>query len=316
MRIRIKVKKNKKMSAQPVASVPVSPWRQYAAIGSIALLSTAPVLAQNPANTPATGGRSRNATTGQTLPVGRFDIPAGSVGDAIAAFERISGWKVEIPDERMRSLPSKSASGVMPSARALDQILAGTGLVYRMQKPMHAVLALDNVRSSVEVADRAPLASPRYTEPLRNLPQTITVIPKAVIEQQGATSLTDALRNVPGITITAGEGGAPAGDNLTLRGNSARNDIFVDGVRDLSPQSRDPFNLEQIEVTKGPTSAITGRGSAGGAINLISKGPGISRFIGGSLALGNADTRRATLDINTPLGRIGLGERSAFRLNA
>jgi catecholate siderophore receptor len=80
----------------------------------------------------------------------------------------------------------------------------------------------------------------------------------------------------------------PAGDNLTLRGNSARNDIFVDGVRDLSPQSRDPFNLESVEVTKGPTSAVTGRGSAGGAINLNSKGPNLSRIVGGSLALGNA----------------------------
>ena len=87
--------------------------------------------------------------------------------------------------------------------------------------------------------------------------------------------MTEVLRNVPGLTITAGEGGTPAGDNLTLRGNSARNDIFVDGVRDLNPQSRDPFNLEQVEVTKGPTSAVSGRGSAGGAINLTSKAPGL-----------------------------------------
>ena len=85
-----------------------------------------------------------------------------------------------------------------------------------------------------------------------------------MIEEQGATTLRDVLRNVPGLTVAAGEGGTPAGDNLTMRGYSARNDLFVDGVRDLGPQSRDPFNMEQVEVTKGPSSAISGRGSAGG----------------------------------------------------
>src|SRR6185503_6580608 len=125
-------------------------------------------------------------------------------------------------------------------------------------------------------------------------------------------SLTDVLRNVPGLSIAAGEGGTPAGDNLTLRGNSARNDIFVDGVRDLNPQLRDPFNLEQVEVTKGPTSAVSGRGSAGGTVNLLSKNPGMSRALSGSFAFGNADTRRTTLDYNTSLQRLGMGERTAF----
>jgi catecholate siderophore receptor len=250
-----------------------------------------------------------------SLPVGRFDIPAGALADAIAVFEQVSGWKVEIPNEKMRTLATQGVTGVLPAGQALKQVLDGTGLRYRMGGSTRAILAFEEAVFSVDVNERAPLSSPRYTEPLRNLPQTITVIPKTVIEQQGATSLADVLRNVPGMTITAGEGGAPAGDNLTLRGNSARNDIFVDGVRDLSPQSRDPFNLEQVEVTKGPTSAITGRGSAGGAINLISKGPGMSRIIGGSLMLGNADTRRATVDINAPLAKLGLGERTAFRFN-
>ncbi|MCV4594307.1 TonB-dependent receptor plug domain-containing protein, partial [Escherichia coli] len=79
----------------------------------------------------------------------------------------------------------------------------------------------------------------------------------------------DVLANVPGITLTAGEGGAPAGDNLVIRGFSARNDIFIDGSRDLGAQSRDPFNLEQVEVVKGPSSTYTGRGSTGGTVNLV-----------------------------------------------
>lgn len=296
------------------AKSPFSERRKWVAIGALAAYSAsggaAALQAQSQGPDP-----TRKQQPGQSFPVVRFDIPAGALADAIAEFERTSGWQVEIPNERMRGLAAKPVQGVMPAGQALTRLLAGTGLRYLAAGSARAVLAFEEVRSTAEVNDRAPLASPRYTEPLRNLPQTITVIPKTVIEQQGAASLTDVLRNVPGLTITAGEGGTPAGDNLTLRGNSARNDIFVDGVRDLSPQSRDPFNIEQVEVTKGPTSAITGRGSAGGAINLISKAPGLGRILGGSAAFGNADTRRATVDLNTPLAKLGLGERTALRFN-
>ena len=250
-----------------------NPWVAAGTLAACAVTGIGPgalLRAQNPADQLA-----GNVET--TLPVVRLSISEGVLGDVLKEFERATGWRVEIPDPKMANLQSKGASGPMTAAQALRHILGGTGVTYRTVNPGRVVLEFPTVRSSVEVSERMPLPSPRYTEPLRDIPQTITVIPKDVIEQQAATSLTDVLRNVPGLTITAGEGGVPAGDNLTLRGNSARNDIFVDGVRDLSPQSRDPFNLEQVEVTKGPTSAITGRGSAGGAINLISKSPGISR---------------------------------------
>lgn len=175
---------------------------------------------------------------------------------------------------------------------------------------------LSGPHTVVEVHERiTPLSSPKYTEPLRNTPQTIMLIPKQVIEEQGATTLRDVLRNVPGLTVAAGEGGAPAGDNLTLRGFSARNDIFVDGVRDLGPQSRDPFNMEQVEVTKGPSPAFNGRGSTGGSINLVSKAPSLNPAFGGVIQMGTDHTRRFAGDINMPLGRMGLGERTAFRLN-
>ena len=138
----------------------------------------------------------------------------------------------------------------MPAAQGLRQALSGTGVTFRMSGASTATLAMVSVQESVEVSERAPVfaalyrAAPRYSADDHGHPE--------VIEQQGATSLTDVLRNVPGLTITAGEGGTPAGDNLTLRGNSARNDIFVDGVRDLSPQSRDPFNLESGRSHQGP----------------------------------------------------------------
>lgn len=302
MRIRIKPKKNDRFKKPGY-------WLAMGTLAACAVSGPGTAKAQtSPVSVKKDG-------TEQSLPVMRFSIAAGALDDVLRAFEQASGWKVEIPDAGMRNLPSQGVSGSMPAPQALRRLLAGTGLAYVMTAGSAASLRIEEKRDSIEVTDRAPVASPRYTEPLRDIPQTISVITKEVIEQQGATSLTDVLRNVPGLTITAGEGGAPAGDNLTIRGNSARNDIFVDGVRDLSPQSRDPFNLEQVEVTKGPTSAVSGRGSAGGTVNLISKGPSLSRVLGGSFALGNADTRRASVDVNTSLRALGMGERTGFRMN-
>lgn len=302
-----KVKKLKKLGI-------LDRQRRWMAMGTLAAYATA---GSGPAILKAdqVGTGPQDTLSSQTLPVVRFKIDPGPLAEAVEGFQRASGWRVILPEASMGTLPTKGLSGVMPANQALRQLLAGTGLSYRLNGPAEAILELETVRASVDVVERAPVFSPKYTEPLRDLPQTITVIPKNVIAQQGATSLTDVLRNVPGLTIAAGEGGTPAGDNLTLRGNSARNDIFIDGVRDLNPQSRDPFNLEQVEVTKGPTSAVSGRGSAGGTINLISKAPSLNRIIGGSVAFGNAGMRRFSVDLNTPLSRLGLGERSGFRLN-
>jgi len=162
------------------------------------------------------------------------------------------------------------------------------------------------------------LSSPKYTEPLLDVPQSITVIPQSVIQEQGATTLRDILRNVPGISMQAGEGGVPAGDNLSIRGFNARTDLFVDGIRDFGGYSRDPFNVEQVEVAKGPASSTTGRGSTGGAVNLVSKRPTLSPFYNTSLGVGTDDYFRGTVDVNQPLAperQDWLGSTS-LRLNA
>lgn len=150
---------------------------------------------------------------------------------------------------------------------------------------------------------------------LRDAPQSISVIPREVMEQQAASSLRDVLRNVSGISMAAGEGGGgPAGDNLTLRGFAARNDIFVDGIRDFASYTRDTFNIEQVEVVKGPSSAQTGRGSTGGYINLFSKQPEVRTFVGSTLGLGAPGYVRATGDFNLGGGDLGLGG-TAVRVN-
>ena len=242
----------------------------------------------------------------------KFDIPANTLESVLDKFQRAADIQVIIPDDAMRSLASLGVAGLYTTEQALREILRGTGVSYRFTDKKTVILEIHANAETVEVRDdsRPVVSSPKFTQPILDTPQTITVISKEVMEEQGATTLRDVLRNVPGLTITAGEGGNPAGDNLTLRGFAARNDIFIDGVRDLSPQSRDPFNLEQVDVVKGPGSTYTGRGSTGGSINLINKTPGIRRILAGTLDFGTDSTRRATADVNLPIG-----DTVAFRLN-
>lgn len=247
------------------------------------------------------------------LPPRKFDIAPGLLEQAMEAFRSATGLQVAFDKDAIRSLQSPGVSGTYTPEQALEKLLANTGAAFKFTSPNAILIELRAVGSMVNVTDQVAPTSPKYTEPLLDVPQTINIVPRAIMEQQGVTSLTEALRNVTGVTISAGEGGNAAGDNLTLRGFSARNDIFVDGVRDLSPQTRDSFNMEQVEVVKGPQSAFSGRGSAGGTINIVSKAPSLSKIVGGTVMFGNAGMKRGTVDINTPVKF--LGERTAFRLN-
>jgi len=114
----------------------------------------------------------------------------------------------------------------------------------------------------------------RYTAPLLETPQTITLVPREIMEQQNLLTMREVLSTLPGITFTAGEGGGGYGDGVNLRGYTATNDISSDGVRDSAQYSRtDPFNLEQLELVSGANSVYTGAGSVGGSINLVTKTP-------------------------------------------
>ena len=159
---------------------------------------------------------------------------------------------------------------------------------------------------------QAPVASSsdKFTAPLLDTPKSVTVIGQEVISQTAAVSLTDALRSVPGITVGAAEGGNPVGDNVFIRGYNAQTDTYVDGIRDAGSQSREIFNLEQVEVVKGPNSAYGGRSSAGGGINLVSKSAKADNFSNASVGLGTDKYRRVTGDLNRTIG-----DNSAFRLN-
>ncbi len=188
-----------------------------------------------------------------------------------------------------------------------------TGTQYANAAEEVAELPEVSVKSQKEVPFKADVsASQKFTKPLIDTTQTVQVIKKELLREQGVFSLQDALRNTPGITVQLGENGnTSAGDTFSMRGFNASNQLFVDGLRDLGAVSRDVYNLEQIEVVKGPAGADIGRGAAGGYINLISKLPSLTGKNYATVGYGNADRKRATIDLNE-----AIGDTTAVRLNA
>ena len=147
------------------------------------------------------------------------------------------------------------------------------------------------------------LASDKYTAPLLDIPKSITVIPETVIEDLGAMSFRDIVRTQPGITLGTGEGGNAFGDRIFIRGFDARNDVYVDGLRDPGVTSREVFAVQQIEIVKGPSSSYGGRGTTGGSVSFVTKAPQKAGFEIFEATVGSDATKRITADINQPLGQ-------------
>lgn len=252
---------------------------------------------------------------GATLPLKRFNIAAGPLDAALAAYEKTSGLKVKVtlPSGTLAGFTSLGVNGLYKEDEALRLLLDGTGLSFRMDGSSTVVVGIaasDTV--SVTAAARSDVSMAKFTEPLLDTPQTVSVVPQFVAKDEGVSTLRDTLRNVPGISLAAGEAGAQ-GDNLTIRGFTARNDIFLDGIRDFGSYYRDSFNYEQVDVLEGPAGVEFGRGSTGGVINQESKVPAMDRFAHIDAQFGTDLTRRVTADLNSPVGDTLGG--AAARLN-
>ncbi|MDC4501921.1 TonB-dependent siderophore receptor [Acinetobacter baumannii] len=153
-------------------------------------------------------------------------------------------------------------------------------------------------------------ANSKFVAPLLDTPKSVSVISKQLIEDTKVTTLADALRTVPGITLGAGEGGNPNGDRPFIRGYSSESSMYIDGIRNSTSQNREMFAVEQVEVTKGSASAMGGAGSVGGSINMISKVAKKGDFLEGSVAAGTDNYQRITLDGNKDFGN-GIAARVA-----
>jgi len=142
-----------------------------------------------------------------------------------------------------------------------------------------------------------------------DIPQSVATVGQQEIAEQGISSLQDVLRNVPGITLNAGEGGAH-GDSVNLRGLSVPDSFFLDGLRDIGLYQRDTFDEEAVEVLLGPSSVLFGRGSTAGVINQVTKQAMLIPLEAVSLEVGTAGTERATADID-----FVMGDRTAARID-
>lgn len=153
----------------------------------------------------------------------------------------------------------------------------------------------------------------RIPTTIQDTPQVINVITSQQIQQRAITNLSELITRVPGVTMSAGEGGGGGmgGDSFNIRGQSAIGNIFVDGVRDAGIASRDPFNSESIEVFKGGAGVTLGRGGGGGSINMTTKAPRVRDFTELLVTAGNAEYGRVALDMNRVVN-----DNVAVRFNA
>jgi catecholate siderophore receptor len=172
--------------------------------------------------------------------------------------------------------PASAGAAPGPAAPANANPYAAAGAPYNVQRSANA----------------------RISEPLINTARSITAIPKEVMEDKGATSLRELVRTTPGLTLGTGEGGNAFGDRVFIRGFDARNDMYINGVRESGVSTRETFMAEQVEIMKGPAGSIAGRGTAGGAINVVTKQPTAQNFYAFTAVGGTDLTRRLTTDIN------------------
>lgn len=211
----------------------------------------------------------------------------------------------------------KRSTGLQLTATALSSaiLLASVGAIAADETKPAETKKLNAVKvdaDAIEPAYKADkVSSPKFTQPLVDTPQTIVVVKKELFQQQAATTLGEALRNTPGITMLMGENGnTSTGDSIFMRGFDTQGSIYVDGIRDLGSISRDTFNTEQVEIAKGPAGVDNGRGAASGYVNLSSKLANLENATSGTVIGGTSDYKRATVDVNR-----ALGDSSAVRLN-
>lgn len=215
------------------------------------------------------------------------ELPAVNVEASVAAK----------PKKKKQIRPDSAAA----SAAATDQANAGGT----------ATQAGPGGSGTKAAADANPFANPAapydvqrsslstVTQPLAEVARTIVAIPKEVIEEKAATSLRELFRTTPGVTLGTGEGGNAFGDRVFIRGFDARNDMYVDGIRQSGVTTRETFMTEQVDVIMGPAGTLAGRGSAGGAVNVATKQVAAKSFYEATAIAGTDPLGRVTFDANS-----------------
>ena len=305
----------KKSAKRSKASLRFAGSRGWIAMGTLAAYAVMGGTKSALAFVEKTGGTGGETGSEASLPLKRFNIAAGPLDEAIKAYEQATGLTVKfvLPTGTLAGFKSLGVVGLYPEEEAMRLLLDGTGLNYRTEDATTLVVGVQAKDSvSVTTSEANSVSLSKFTEPLIETPQSVSVVPQFVLQDQGVSTLKDTLRNVPGISLAAGEAGAQ-GDNLTIRGFTARNDIFLDGIRDFGSYYRDSFNYEQVEALEGPAGIQFGRGSTGGVVNQESKVPAWQEFVRVQTQFGTDKTRRITADLNKPIADVMGG--TAVRAN-
>lgn len=206
-------------------------------------------------------------------------------------------------------------------ALGMSAALAATAAQAQQAEPEE--VELDTLRIEDKAADVNPYTQKgapykarvsgdnRRVKPLADTPATVTVLTQTQLQESGRSDMRTVLASQPGITVGTGENGNAFGDRYIIRGQEAKSDVFVDGLRDPGLQSRETFAIEQLEITKGPSATFAGRGASGGSVNGITKQASTDySFHAIDLGGGSDSAVRATLDSN-----LALSDRFALRTN-
>ncbi|SEO99435.1 catecholate siderophore receptor [Nitrosovibrio sp. Nv6] len=256
---------------------------------------------------------------GTSTTVQAFHIPAGPLKDALERFAKQTGVNFSFAAEELKDATTQGLSGSFSVQEGLNHLLAESGLQavpqdygYVIQSAEAATLPPVVVTASTP-GDAGGYAAPRSISstkldiPLRDVPQSVSVLTQELMQDQSIRSMADAVRYVPGVGVSSGEGNR---DALVFRGTRSTGDFFVDGLRDDVEYFRDWYNIERIEVLKGPNGLLFGRGGSGGVINRVTKQAGWDPIREFTFQAGSYGQKRATADINHAINDV-----AAFRFN-
>jgi catecholate siderophore receptor len=256
-------------------------------------------------------------------PTYTFDLSGGSLADALAQFGRVTGWTITydaaaLADERT----AWPVRGSLTARDALARLLQDTGASFTVTgektaivKPLVFAIAGVDVTAEARSGYRAGSSRTltKTDTPVRDVPQALSVVTRDAIVDQRMASLADVVRYVPGVTMGQGEGNR---DQPTIRGNSGNGDLFVDGVRDDVEYLRDLYNVERVEIPKGPNAMIFGRAGGGGLINRVTRQASWSPVLEVLFQGGQYDNRRTEIDLGGGLSRKAAGRVMAMYENS
>ncbi len=277
------------------------------------------------ATTVPAGGAIAQTTGAEQDDTQQFEIPAGDLGSALTRFSRQTGLEFAAPDRLLAGKTTDGVTGQYPVDAALNQLLAGTGLTYRREDGAIQLVDVNASGSSVQMAPievtgegqsgKGPVdgyvaetttTGTKTNTPITEIPQSITVISREQIEDQGASSVEEALQYAPGV-VSQGYGRDLRFNQFSLRGfNGTQNATYSDGLQlangDFTLARLEPYGQERIEILRGPSSVLFGDGSPGGVVNLISKRPPDTPLAEIGVEYGTFEWKQGKFDIGGPLG--------------